>query len=94
MAIAALVSPTTAQDASVAPQDFADYFTRWKMALALETEENAPIGSQYDVIPLTMEAGLQQTDLSKVSVCVIDPGVSCCHWMGCLFVVRPEPGRS
>ncbi|KAI1188458.1 hypothetical protein F5B17DRAFT_269241 [Nemania serpens] len=66
LAIAALVSPTTAQDASVAPQDFADYFTRWKMALALETEENAPIGSQYDVIPLTMEAGLQQTDLSKV----------------------------
>lgn len=66
LAIAALVSPTTAQDASVDPQDLTNYFTKWKMALALETEENAPIGSQYDVIPLTIEAGFQQMDLSKV----------------------------
>ncbi|KAI1192973.1 hypothetical protein F5X97DRAFT_315654 [Nemania serpens] len=66
LAIAALVSPAMAQVASVDPQDLAAYFTRWKMALALETAENAPIGSQFDVIPLTTEAGLQQTDLSQI----------------------------
>ncbi|TGJ85462.1 hypothetical protein E0Z10_g3319 [Xylaria hypoxylon] len=69
LSIASLASLASAQDASVTPFDLTDYFTQSKMTLVIttaETAENAPYGSPYDVVPLTNEAGLQQTDVSKL----------------------------
>ncbi|KAI0406299.1 hypothetical protein F4802DRAFT_109777 [Xylaria palmicola] len=66
VAIASLAAPVSAQDASINPQDLTDYFAQWKMALVVETTENAPYGSPYEVVPLTIEAGFQQTDAAKL----------------------------
>lgn len=60
----------SAQDATTNPQeltpDLAEYFSLRKMALVIETTEKAPFGSPYDVLPLTREAGLDETDMSKL----------------------------
>ncbi|KAF2965957.1 hypothetical protein GQX73_g7636 [Xylaria multiplex] len=64
-----LASLVSAQDASVTPLDLTDYFAQSKMTLVIataETTENAPFGSPYDIVPLTTEAGLKQTDVSKL----------------------------
>ncbi|KAI0552723.1 hypothetical protein F4679DRAFT_47236 [Xylaria curta] len=61
-----LASLVSAQDASINPQDLTDYFAKWKMTLVIETDANAPYGSPFDVVPLTIEAGLQQEELSKL----------------------------
>ncbi|KAI1428838.1 hypothetical protein F5Y12DRAFT_636182 [Xylaria sp. FL1777] len=69
LSIASLASLASAQDASVTPQDLTDYFAQWKMTLVIETTEiaeNAPVGLPYDVVPLTIEAGFQQNDVSKL----------------------------
>ncbi|RWA04726.1 hypothetical protein EKO27_g10378 [Xylaria grammica] len=69
LSIASLASLAAAQDASVTPLDLADYFFQSKMTLSIqtaETAENAPYGPSYDVVPLTTDAGLQQTDVSKI----------------------------
>ncbi|KAI8956033.1 hypothetical protein F4801DRAFT_574236 [Xylaria longipes] len=66
LVIASLASLVSAQDASINPQDLTDYFDKWKMTLVIETAANAPYGSPFDVVPLTIEAGLQQTDVSKL----------------------------
>lgn len=62
----------SAQDATTNPQeltpDLAEYFSLRKMALVIETTEKAPFGSPYDVLPLTREAGLDETDMSKVCI--------------------------
>ncbi|KAI1175737.1 hypothetical protein F4777DRAFT_302358 [Nemania sp. FL0916] len=64
--IASFTSPVAADDASVDPQDLPPWYAEWTMALVIETAENAPYGSPYDVVPLTANAGLQQTDVSKL----------------------------
>jgi hypothetical protein len=60
----------SAQDATTNPQeltsDLAGYFSLRKMALVIETTNKAPFGSPYDVLPLTREAGLDETDMSKL----------------------------
>ncbi|KAI0424907.1 hypothetical protein F5Y09DRAFT_123411 [Xylaria sp. FL1042] len=69
LSIASLASLVSAQDASIAPQDLSDYYIQRKMTLVIETTEiaeNAPVGVSYDVIPMTIEAGLKQDDLSKI----------------------------
>ncbi|KAI1754751.1 hypothetical protein F4782DRAFT_528110 [Xylaria castorea] len=66
LVIAFLASLVSAQDASINPQDLTDYFAQWKMTLVIETAANAPYGSPFDVVPLTIEAGLQQPELSKL----------------------------
>ncbi|KAI0907677.1 hypothetical protein F4823DRAFT_626166 [Ustulina deusta] len=70
LSFASLASLVSAQDdASITPQDLTDYFAQWKMTLVLETTEiaqSAPVGLLYDVVPLTLEAGFQQTDVSKI----------------------------
>ncbi|KAI1294026.1 hypothetical protein F5Y03DRAFT_326095 [Xylaria venustula] len=69
LSIASLASLATAQDASITPQDLTDYFAQWKMTLTIEDTEiaqNSPVGVPYDVIPLTIEAGFQQPDTSKI----------------------------
>ncbi|KAI0113738.1 hypothetical protein GGR51DRAFT_506468 [Nemania sp. FL0031] len=64
--IACLASPTSAQYATTNPQDPPSWLAKWKMALSVQTTENAPFGSSFDVIPLTTVAGFQQTDPSKL----------------------------
>ncbi|KAJ8124010.1 hypothetical protein ONZ43_g170 [Nemania bipapillata] len=64
--ILCLACPVSAQLASANPQDPPDWLDTWKMALIIETPDNAPFGSPYDVIPLTTEAGFQETDVSKL----------------------------
>ncbi|TRX97540.1 hypothetical protein FHL15_001818 [Xylaria flabelliformis] len=66
LAVAFLASLVSAQDASINPQDLTDYFAQWKMTLVIETAANAPYGSPFDVVPLTIEAGLQQSEVSKL----------------------------
>ncbi|KAI0453199.1 hypothetical protein F5B21DRAFT_307050 [Xylaria acuta] len=66
LAIAFLASLVSAQDASINPQDLTPYFAQWKMTLVVETAANAPYGSPFDVVPLTIEAGLQQPEVSKL----------------------------
>ncbi|KAI0472466.1 hypothetical protein F4859DRAFT_484294 [Xylaria cf. heliscus] len=66
LVVAFLASLVAAQDASINPQDLTDYFAQWKMTLVIETAENAPYGSPFDVVPLTIDAGLQQPDVSKL----------------------------
>ncbi|KAJ2984384.1 hypothetical protein NUW58_g6088 [Xylaria curta] len=70
LALASLALQVSAQDAnaqaSTNPQDFADWANNSKMALVIETAANAPYGSQYEVVPLTTEAGLNQMDASKI----------------------------
>jgi hypothetical protein len=66
--IICLASPVSAQKATTNPEEPPDWFAKWKMALIIETPDSAPFGSPYDVIPLTTEAGFQETDVSKVSV--------------------------
>ncbi|KAI0192241.1 RING-7 protein [Xylaria flabelliformis] len=66
LVVAFLASLVSAQDASINPQDLTDYFAQWKMTLVIETAANAPYGSPFDVVPLTIEAGLQQSEVSKL----------------------------
>ncbi|KAI0806494.1 hypothetical protein GGR55DRAFT_210897 [Xylaria sp. FL0064] len=69
LSIASLTSLASAQDASIVPQDLSEYYINQKMDLVIETTEiaeNAPVGVSYDVIPMTIEAGLDQDDPSKV----------------------------
>lgn len=71
MGVISLASVASAQDisdASIAPQDTNEYLTKWTMALVVESPEKVSFGSPYDVVPLTIEAGLQQPDASKVRI--------------------------
>ncbi|KAI2625492.1 hypothetical protein GGS21DRAFT_304639 [Xylaria nigripes] len=66
LSIASCISLASARDASTAPEDLTDYYPRWKMSLVINPTELAPGGSQYDVVPMTLQAGFQQTDTSKL----------------------------
>ncbi|KAI0205506.1 hypothetical protein F4808DRAFT_236332 [Astrocystis sublimbata] len=57
---ASLASVASAQDASVNPFDLTDYYIQRKMTLMIETTENAPYGTPFDVVPMTIAAGLEQ----------------------------------
>ncbi|KAI1354316.1 hypothetical protein F5Y01DRAFT_12875 [Xylaria sp. FL0043] len=69
LSIISLASHASAQDASIVPQDLSEYYINQKMNLVIETTEiaeNAPVGVSYDVIPMTIDAGLDQDDPSKI----------------------------
>lgn len=68
LALSSVISVASAESATTsAVQDLPDYFDRSAMAVTI-TSDSGPVNVNYKVAPLTVEAGLNQTNENALKV--------------------------